>query len=77
VFVDGKVLVIDDYKSVALHGAKPKGWSARSPQKGQLQEFHALADALLRRRPWPISLAEQIQATRISFEVERQLLAAR
>lgn len=75
VFVDGKVLVMDDYKSVQVYGAKYKGWSAKSVEKGQLQELDALADTLLRHKPWPISLTEQIQATRIAFEVERQINA--
>lgn len=73
IFADAKVLVMDDYKSVQVHGGKYKGWSSKSVQKGQLQELEALADTLLRGKPWPISLAEQIQATRISFEVERQI----
>ena len=75
VFVDGKVLVMDDYKTVQVYGAKHKAWSAKAAQKGQLQELEALADTLLRNKPWPISLAEQIQTTRIGFEVERQINA--
>lgn len=73
VFADGKVIVMDDYKSVTVHGGKHKGWSAKTAQKGQLQELEALADTLLRGKAWPISLAEQIQATRISLDVERQI----
>lgn len=73
VFADGKVIVMDDYKSVIVHGGKHKGWSAKAAQKGQLQELEVLADTLLRGKAWPISLAEQIQATRISLEVERQI----
>lgn len=76
VFADGKVIVMDDYKSVTVHGGKHMGWSDKTVQKGQLQELEMLADTLLRGKPWPISLAEQIQATRISFEVERQIFAA-
>lgn len=73
VFCDGKVLVMDDYKSVSVYGAKHKGWTSKSAQKGQFQELEALADSLLRGKPWPIPLAEQIQATRISLDVERQI----
>ena len=73
VFADGKVIVMNDYKTVQVHGGKHKGWSSKAAQKGQLQELEALADTLLRGKPWPISLAEQIQATRIGFEVEQQI----
>lgn len=76
VFADGKVLVMDDYKSVTVHGGKHKGWSDKTGQKGQLQELEMLADTLLRGKGWPISLPEQIQASRISFEVERQIFSA-
>lgn len=73
IFADGKVISMDDYKSVEVVGGKHKAWSAQSAQKGQLQELSALADTLLRGKPWPIPLAHQIQATRIAFEVERQI----
>jgi predicted dehydrogenase/threonine dehydrogenase-like Zn-dependent dehydrogenase len=76
VFADGKVLVMDDYKSVTVHGGKHKGWTANASQKGQLQELEALADTLRRGKPWPISLAAQLQATRISLAVERQIYSA-
>lgn len=73
VFADGKVIVMNDYKTVQVYGGKHKGWSSKAAQKGQLQELEALADTLLRGKPWPICLAEQIQATRIGFEVEQQI----
>jgi predicted dehydrogenase/threonine dehydrogenase-like Zn-dependent dehydrogenase len=76
IFADGKVIVMDDYKSVTVHGGKHKGWSDKTVQKGQLQELQVLADTLLRGKPWPIPLSEQIQATRISLEVERQIFSA-
>jgi predicted dehydrogenase/threonine dehydrogenase-like Zn-dependent dehydrogenase len=75
IFADGKVIVMDDYKTVTVHGGKHKGWSDKTAQKGQLQELQVLADTLLRGKPWPISLSEQIQATRISLEVERQIFS--
>lgn len=73
VFADGKVLTMDDYKSVTVHGGKYKGWSAAAMQKGQLEELEALSATLLKGTAWPISLEEQLLASRVSFEVERQL----
>jgi len=73
VYCDGKVIVLDDYKDVSVHGSKAAGWKSSSAQKGQLQELEALAACLRGGAPWPISLSEQLQATRIAFEVERQI----
>jgi predicted dehydrogenase len=74
IFVDGKVIVLDDYKSVTVHGGRQKGWYSNSIQKGQLEELEALALNLKKENSWPISFEDQIQASWISFEVERQLV---
>lgn len=73
VFADGKVIVMDDYKSVTVHGGKHKGWTASAAQKGQMEELEALAETLQKGSQWPISLADQLQASRISFEIEKQV----
>jgi predicted dehydrogenase/threonine dehydrogenase-like Zn-dependent dehydrogenase len=73
VFCDGKIYVLDDYKSLRAHGARQGEWSAKAQQKGQLEELEALAQSISRGGPWPISLADQLATTRVSFEVERQL----
>jgi hypothetical protein len=76
IFADGKVVVMDDYKSVSAFGSKRKGWSAKSSQKGQLQELEALAAALRKGKEWPITLPELLQTSRLSFEVELQISLA-
>nr|WP_276583382.1 bi-domain-containing oxidoreductase [Pseudomonas sp. RIT-PI-S] len=73
IFSDGKVVVMDDYKSVVIQGGKHKSWTAQAPQKGQYEELVALAETLQGTGPWPITLDEQVQATRIALDVERQL----
>jgi predicted dehydrogenase/threonine dehydrogenase-like Zn-dependent dehydrogenase len=75
IFVDGKVLVMDDYKAVHVHGGRHRGWSSSTVQKGQMEELKALVDALKSGKPWPIPLEEQLMASRVSLEVERQLHA--
>jgi len=72
-FADGKVVTMDDYKSVTVHGGKHKGWTSTTIQKGQMEELEALSASLLNGTAWPISLNEQLQASRVSFEVENQL----
>jgi predicted dehydrogenase len=76
IFADGKVVVMDDYKSVRAFGSRRKGWSAKSSQKGQLQELEGLARALRQGQAWPISLPELLQTSRVSFDVERQISPA-
>lgn len=73
IFSDGSVISMTDYKSVTISGRPGKGWSSPTPQKGQFQELEALAATLRQGGEWPIPLPEQIQATQISFEVERQI----
>jgi len=75
VFADGRVITLDDYKLVEFHGSKVRAWSSKVAQKGQLQELEALSDCLLRGQPWPIPLDQQLAATRIALEVERQINA--
>lgn len=72
IFVDGKVLVLDDYKRLEVTGAKG-GWKGMTIEKGQLEELTVLAEAFKAGGRWPISLADQLSATRVSFAVEKQL----
>jgi predicted dehydrogenase len=75
VFCDGRVIRMNDFKEVEVVGAPGKSWSTRIVQKGQFEELQALAAALKKGGAWPISLGEQLNATRVSFEVERQIRA--
>jgi predicted dehydrogenase/threonine dehydrogenase-like Zn-dependent dehydrogenase len=75
IWCDGAVLKLDDYRSLQVFGRKQRGWSGVQ-DKGQLDELKAVALALRGETEWPIPLWQQVQATRIAFEVERQLTAA-
>jgi len=70
VFCDGKVLQLDDYKSLQIAGGLHKPWTATAAQKGQFEELQALANTLRRGAPWPIPLDQLLDASRISFQVE-------
>jgi len=74
VYSDNSVLVLNNYISLEVHGRSEQGWSAKNVEKGHFEELQALARTLVNGEPWPISLQEQLAATRISFEVERQIL---
>jgi predicted dehydrogenase/threonine dehydrogenase-like Zn-dependent dehydrogenase len=72
IFADGKVLTLDDYKSLTVAGGSGD-WKASVIEKGQLEELRALAEAFRAGGNWPISMEEQLAATRVSFKVQRQL----
>lgn len=73
VLFDGKLIALDDYKSVTLHGAKSKPWHHAMAQKGQFEELQVLADALSGGKGWPISLTEQLDVARLALSVESQI----
>jgi predicted dehydrogenase/threonine dehydrogenase-like Zn-dependent dehydrogenase len=73
IYFDGKVITMDDYQSLTVAGSKGLNWNSKIMQKGLLEEIDSLADSILSANEWPISLEQQIQATRTSFEVERQI----
>jgi predicted dehydrogenase len=72
IFVDGKVMVLDDYKQLTVTGGKG-GWKGLTMEKGQFEELKALAESFKSKGQWPISLADQLSATRVSYAVQRQL----
>jgi predicted dehydrogenase len=76
IFCDGKVLTLDDYKVLEVAGARGGGWRSITQNKGQLEELEALAACLQQGTPWPISLEDQLDTTRVSLEVEHRLCAA-
>jgi predicted dehydrogenase len=73
VFVDGKVLFLDDYKRLTITGASAKGVETAIAEKGQKQELESLGRAIQQGGEWPIPLWQQVQATEISFQVEAQI----
>jgi predicted dehydrogenase/threonine dehydrogenase-like Zn-dependent dehydrogenase len=73
VFADGRVISLNDYRSLTVTGSRRGQWSARTPDKGHLRELEALSSCLAQAGPWPIPLEQQLQATRISLQVEAQL----
>ena len=73
VYCDGKVIRLNDYRTLDVHGAKAAGYKSKIMQKGQFEEMKCFGEAIQKGRDWPIPLWQQIQATRIAFEVERQI----
>lgn len=73
VFVDGMVISLNDYRALSVTGGRGKPLETRTSSKGQKEELQAFAAAIRGKSDWPIPLWQQMQATRISFQVEELL----
>jgi hypothetical protein len=72
VFSDGRVFLLDDYKSLTVTGGG-KGWSSVTQDKGQAEELVALARMIRQGAPEGF-IAEQIDVSRMTLESERRLM---
>jgi len=75
IYSDGKVLTLDDYKQLRIHGSNAKGVTSKLTDKGHKRELEAFAETLGKGGEWPIPLWQQIQATEIACSVEEQLIS--
>ena len=73
IYIDEKVIRLDDYKQMDIFGAKIKGIETKIAQKGHYEELIEFARSIKEDRGSPIPLWQMIQATEISFEVEEML----
>lgn len=73
VFVDGKVIGLEDYKRAYFKGVRRGDREYRRPDKGHKAELEAFANAITNGGDWPIPLWQQLQATDIALHVERCL----
>ena len=72
IYFDGKVIFLDDYKEMKIFGARIKGLKMKQ-DKGHLDEIEEFAKSIKEDTGYPIPLWQLIQATKISFEVEKQI----
>ena len=70
IFSDGRVLVLDDYKQLRIHGSNTKGVTSKLTDKGHKRELEVFAETLEKGGEWPIPLWQQLQATEIALQVE-------
>lgn len=76
VYSDGRVFSIHDFKSLRADGGDLKPVKSRVQEKGHKLEIIAFVEAIQSGGAWPLSLWEQVQATRIALEVETAISAA-
>lgn len=69
IYADGKVLVIDDYCALRVHGAPVRGWKSSTQDKGHLEELRAFARHVRGNSGPPITRVELVETTKLSFVV--------
>ena len=72
IYSDGRIILLDDYKELENYGTKNKGFKT-SQNKGHFDEIKEFAECIKNGKGSPIPLWQLIQATRISFEVEKTI----
>jgi predicted dehydrogenase len=73
IYFDGKIIIIDDYKKLEGYGVELREIKSAEPNKGQYEELIEFAKYIKGETQAPISLWQLIQATKISFGVEKEL----
>jgi len=73
IYFDGKIISLNDYKEMRIYGNKIKELKLRHQGKGQLNEIHEFGESIKNGSDHLIPLWQLIQATKISFEVEKKL----
>lgn len=73
IFVDGSVLVLNDYKELAVAGGQRQGLKSKIANKGHKEELQNLAKAIRQGGDWPNPLWQQLQAMEIAFAVDKML----
>jgi predicted dehydrogenase/threonine dehydrogenase-like Zn-dependent dehydrogenase len=70
-FVDGKVLIIDDFRSLRVLGARLRGWESKVQDKGHYDELKAFCKLMRGEGEIPLPLEEMLTTTRLSFLAAR------
>lgn len=73
VYLEGKVLVLDDYRRLTIFGAQAKGIELKDSDKGQKEELADFARAIRDGGDWPIPFWQQVQATEIALAVDESI----
>jgi predicted dehydrogenase/threonine dehydrogenase-like Zn-dependent dehydrogenase len=71
-YVDGKIAVLDDYKTLTVHGASKFSLSTRMQDKGLKNELEQFAKGI-QTGEWPIPWWQQLQVSEVAFEIEGML----
>jgi predicted dehydrogenase/threonine dehydrogenase-like Zn-dependent dehydrogenase len=73
IYADGRVVTLDDYRALEIHGGKGAGMRTALPDKGhraELEAFHAFATG---KDPAPMTVDEMVDVTEGSFAIRDQI----
>ena len=73
IYADGRVVTLDDYRALEIHGGKGGGLRTTLPDKGhraELEAFHAFATG---KGPAPMTVDEMVDVTEGSFAIRDQI----
>lgn len=71
VYVDGKTLVLDDFRRLKVYGGQHRGWSSMIVDKGHKRALEAFAHVLRSGQHWPIPLRSLVESARMSITASR------
>ena len=72
-YVDGKIAVLDDYKTLTVHGSEKLSLKTRLQDKGLKVELERFAQGI-RTGNWPIPWWQQEQVSEVAFAVEDMVI---
>ena len=67
IFTDGKIILMEDFKTVEIIGTGERGVKTRVMEKGLKEELRLFALAVKGENSWPSPLWQQMQAMEIAF----------
>lgn len=73
IYVDGKIICLDDFKTLEIFGGKGPSLNIKHPEKGHYDELVEFAESMNKGGEYTIPLWQLAQATNIAFEVEDQI----
>ena len=68
-FIDGKIAILNDYKSLIVHGSSWEPISTKVQEKGLRAELEKFACGI-KTGEWPIPWWQQVQVSEMAFNVE-------
>lgn len=84
IYFEGKIIFLEDYKNLRVFGLRNFSPSIihrlsfiRAQDKGHLNEIQEFGESINNGSGYPIALWQLIQATKISFEVEKQISSSK
>ena len=67
-FFDETSIILDDYRSINIHGSFPQQLRRRAQDKGHFNELARFGDAVRAGETYPIPLAELLETWRLSYQ---------